>query len=87
MPFVPLTPEEEKAFGPQCRDPEHNPPSMMVISRPMKWRCPSCGSETVMMPSTVYCYGPSIQPRWHSVPSAGGSIFVTPEQPTLEAWI
>lgn len=53
MPFVPLTPEEQKQYKPPCISPEHNPPSHMVITEPMKWRCPACGAEVMVYPSSV----------------------------------
>jgi hypothetical protein len=55
MPFEPLTPDEEKEFAPPCRSREHDPPSHMVITRPMKWVCPSCGMSVVLRPATTYC--------------------------------
>jgi len=58
MPFVPLTPEEEKQFKPSCQDSEHNPPTHMVIQYPMKWVCPSCGTSVMLLPSQI-SYGDS----------------------------
>jgi hypothetical protein len=54
MPFVPLDPEDENFFPEQCFHPEHNPPGHMVITKPMKWVCPGCGSSTVVRPREVY---------------------------------
>lgn len=53
MPFVPLAPEEKKWWPEPCRDPEHNPPGHMVITEPMKWRCPACGAEVIIRPTQV----------------------------------
>lgn len=55
MPFVPLTPEEQKTWEHKpCLSPEHNPPSHMVIQEPKKWKCPCCGQETSIFPTKVY---------------------------------
>lgn len=51
MPFVPLTPEEKKSFAPPCSSDQHDPPAMLVIIRPMKWRCPVCGKEVMLFPN------------------------------------
>lgn len=53
MPFVPLTPEEKRIWEP-CKSPQHNPPNMMVIRKPMAWVCPSCGLRTVIYPQIYY---------------------------------
>jgi hypothetical protein len=53
MPFEPLTPEELKKVQPPCDSPEHNPPNMMVITVPTKWRCPKCGATTLLMPPST----------------------------------
>lgn len=53
MPFVPLNPEEQKATAPPCSHPEHNPPSHMVITAPMKWVCPGCGASVILQPTSV----------------------------------
>ena len=51
MPFEPLTPKEQ--FKPPCSHPQHNPPGMIVITKPMKWRCPGCGHTIIIRPSNV----------------------------------
>ena len=34
-------------FPEQCKDPEHNPPSMIVLKPGTHtWECPSCGQES-----------------------------------------
>jgi len=53
MPFVPLSPEEKKLFPPLCPSPEHNPPGMIVITEPIKYRCPKCGQESILLPSSI----------------------------------
>jgi hypothetical protein len=53
MPFKPLTPEEEKMPVPTRNHPEHNPPTHIVITYPMKWVCPGCGREVVIKPVIV----------------------------------
>ena len=52
MPFVPMDPTD-KPWKPPCRDPQHYPPSHIVISHPMKWQCGSCGFTVVLVPSTA----------------------------------
>jgi hypothetical protein len=52
MPFVPLTPDEKRTYEP-CSDPQHLPPSMLVIVEPMKWVCPACGVSCIIRPSPV----------------------------------
>jgi hypothetical protein len=54
MPFVPLTPDEERKFKPPCQHREHNPPSHMVIRKTMKWQCPGCGQTVIIRPPNVY---------------------------------
>lgn len=53
MPFVPVTPDDYKAVEIICRDPQHNPPQHIVIMEVMKWRCPSCGEETILRPTAA----------------------------------
>jgi hypothetical protein len=53
MPFVPLTPDEEREFRGPCRHPQHDPPNHMVIHRPMKWVCPGCGHLVIIRPPVV----------------------------------
>ena len=36
MPFQPLTPKEQEKYKEPCTSPQHNPPSHMVITQPMK---------------------------------------------------
>lgn len=36
-----------------CRHPGHNPPSMMVITRPYEHVCPGCGKSVTLRPSSV----------------------------------
>lgn len=55
MPFEPLTPQEKKQYTPPCMALEHNPPSHMVITEPMKWRCPACGATVVITPTIIRC--------------------------------
>jgi len=50
--FVPLTPDEERVWEGPCRHRDHNPPNMMVITRPMAWVCPGCGRRVVIYPPT-----------------------------------
>ncbi len=51
MPFVPIEPcEQVPEWEKACTDPEHDPPNMMVINEPMKWRCPTCGREVLVRP-------------------------------------
>jgi len=50
MPFVPLNPKEERQFQPPCEHPQHHPPGMMVITKPMKWVCPACGKSVIVFP-------------------------------------
>ena len=42
--------DDDAAFGRQCRDPEHSPPTMLYIPPGKRYRhvCPSCGAEVVM---------------------------------------
>lgn len=54
MPFVPLTPEEQRQWEPPCTDREHSPPNMMVITHPMKWVCPSCGASVILYPQQSF---------------------------------
>ena len=66
MPFVPLTPEEKKKCPPPCRDPEHDPPNMMVITEACKWVCPSCGKSTILLPPSATHVVKPLVPRWRS---------------------
>lgn len=51
MPFRPLKPNEKPWDLEVCKDPEHFPPSMIVLPPGLHiWVCPSCGHE---MPITV----------------------------------
>lgn len=53
MPFEPLTPSEEKDLWPEpCRSPEHDPPGMIVITKPCRWVCPACGASVMLFPSS-----------------------------------
>lgn len=38
-----------------CRDPQHNPPTMIVIPRGKRYRhvCPSCGVVSYLYPATL----------------------------------
>lgn len=55
MSFEPLTPEEQKKYGEfkMCTDPQHTPPSLIVIREPMKWVCPSCGAVSYIYPNVM----------------------------------
>lgn len=53
MPFEPLTPEEAREYPEPCRSAEHDPPSHIVITHPIKWVCPSCGASMILRPPTV----------------------------------
>lgn len=37
-----------------CRDECHNPPGMMVITKPFHHVCPSCGFSVTLYPNEVY---------------------------------
>jgi hypothetical protein len=50
MPFVPLDPKDKAKYT-GCKDPQHNPPSHIVIREPVKWVCPSCGHSVVIYPA------------------------------------
>jgi len=54
MPFVPLNEEEKKWYKPPCTSFQHNPPSHIVITEPMKWVCPACGHSVIVRPSGAY---------------------------------
>lgn len=84
MPFVPLSPEEQKRFKPPCRDREHHPPNMMVIRVPMKWKCPSCGQETMLYPTNYTCsiVNPSTQ-TWQEVGSIEQAVAIRPNKVIL----
>lgn len=51
MPFIDHTPPKKRDF---CRNPEHNPPTMVVLpDGTHTWQCPTCGetqSFTVQSP-------------------------------------
>lgn len=53
MPLAPLTPNEQKQFPEPCRDPQHDPPGMMVIVCVCKWVCPACGASVILRPFPV----------------------------------
>lgn len=55
MSFVPLTDEEHPLWKPSCRDPQHEPPNMIVITHPMKWVCPRCGQVSMLYPTKIIC--------------------------------
>lgn len=55
MPFVPIKPDEIKKYN-ICTSKEHNPPSHMVIYKPMKWVCPLCGHSTILYPTNTHLY-------------------------------
>lgn len=58
MPFEPLDEPEKSWVKPICRDPQHDPPNMIVITKSCKWVCPSCGASVVLQPSRAYwCAG------------------------------
>lgn len=52
MPFIPLTPEEEKLYNrieqDECESPEHNPPWFLLLDKTSKRKCPKCGKETIV---------------------------------------
>ena len=50
MPFRKLTPKEEELYAQEiCRNPEHDPPSHMVLAPGVHiWVCPGCGKEQVI---------------------------------------
>lgn len=56
MPFEPLTEDEKRTWPEPCRDPQHNPPGMIVIKEAVKYVCPSCGSTTILRPSCARWY-------------------------------
>lgn len=64
MPFVPLDPKEKDEFKEPCRSPEHDPPSHMVITRPMKWVCPACKCSVIIRPDVVRCTVPPMGAKW-----------------------
>lgn len=57
MPFRPLKPEEQKTWiKPECRDPQHNPPGMIVLPPGLHiWVCPKCGKETSVFIPEIRC--------------------------------
>lgn len=57
MPFIPLTPDEEKQYKElYCTHPEHNPPSHMVIRKTMKYQCPGCKRTMIIHPNKYYLH-------------------------------
>lgn len=52
MPFEPVDESESGAWEP-CTSPEHDPPMMIVIRKPVWWVCPKCGARTLMRPNTI----------------------------------
>jgi hypothetical protein len=53
MPFIPIPPDRQPYKIDICRHPEHNPPSMMVITEPCMWQCPGCGATVMLYPKIV----------------------------------
>lgn len=64
MPFVPMTPEEMRKYKPPCTDPQHDPPTHIVITTTKKWRCPSCGETCILEPSGAYFRPKPMGKRW-----------------------
>lgn len=68
MPFEPLTDDEKKQWPEPCSDPQHSPPTHIVITTAVKWVCPSCGRSVILRPNTVRmsCGDPQQQTSWSS---------------------
>lgn len=55
MPFEPITEYDMKKWELKiCKNPQHNPPGMIVITKPMKWVCPGCGESVILYPQATY---------------------------------